>query len=147
MSLLTWLQTLGQRTAGSTHPAGAEEVPAPLTGRPRAASPDTGEIVWPPLPAHGFVAGRSATRADVENGRAAFCAAMAGREIGRPIPAVIPQDAMHVDETGKRTAGIVIQAEQVGPLRIIGFKPLTDSELLVATEAEFEFLGTQIVPR
>ncbi len=66
-----------------------------------------------------------------------------GQVAGTPIPNAVPQYAFHVDEAGRRTPGIVIQAEQAGEMRIIGFRPLS-GELLAALEKEFEFLGTEL---
>ena len=64
--------------------------------------------------------------------------------VGRPIPNAVPQYAFHIDEAGKRTPGIVIQAEQAGPLRMIGFRPLSSEQVIVALEMEFEFLGSDL---
>jgi hypothetical protein len=62
----------------------------------------------------------------------------------KPIPSAVPQYAFHVDEAGKRTPGIVIQAEQAGALRLIGFRAISDGKLIMALEKEFEFLGTDL---
>jgi hypothetical protein len=97
------------------------------------------------LPADGFVSGRPATKEDVAAGRAAVAAYYSEGEVAAtPISNAVPQYAFHVDEAGKRTPGIIIQAEQAGSLRMIGFKPLSGNELLVATEKEFEFLGADL---
>jgi hypothetical protein len=80
----------------------------------------------------------------VAAGRAAVSAYSGGEIAATPIPNAVPQYAFHVDEAGKRTPGIIIQAEQAGSLRIIGFKPLSGNGLIAATEKEFEFIGTDL---
>jgi hypothetical protein len=83
----------------------------------------------------------------VSAGRAAFSADSNGLAPATPIPIAVPQYAFHIDEAGKRTPGIIIQAEQAGSLRIIGFKPLSSNQLVAATEQEFEFIGTNVAAR
>ena len=125
--------------------AGCEErSPEPLSGRPAPPPSVIASVTWPALPTDGFVSGRSASKEDVGAGRAAFSADSNGRGASTPIPHAVPQYAFHVDDAGKRTPGIIIQAEQAGSLRIIGFKPLSSNELMAATEKEFEFLGTDV---
>ena len=116
--------------------------PGPLSGRPAPLPSVIAGVTWPPLPTDGFVSGRPATKEDVAAGHAAVSAYSDGHLAATPIPNAVPQYAFHVNEVGKRTPGIIIQAEQAGSLRIIGFKPLSGNELMVATEKEFEFLGT-----
>jgi hypothetical protein len=88
--------------------------------------------------------GRPADKDDVAAGRAVVSASAEGQMAAKPIPNAVPQYAFHVDEAGKRTPGIVIQAEQAGALRLIGFRPLSGEKLIVALEKEFEFLGTDL---
>jgi hypothetical protein len=119
-----------------------ERSPGSLSGRSAPPPSVIAGVTWPPLPTHGFVSGRPATKEDVAAGRAAVSAYSEGHVAATPISNAVPQYAFHVDEAGKRTPGIIIQAEQAGSLRIIGFKPLSGNELMAATEKEFEFLGT-----
>jgi hypothetical protein len=122
----------------------ADQPPTPVSGRPAPAQSVVAAVEWPPLPTDGFVSGRPADKDDVAAGRAAVSAYSEGRIAARPIPNAVPQYAFHVDEAGKRTPGIIIQAEQAGPLRIIGFRPLSNDGLIAALEKEFEFLGTDV---
>lgn len=97
---------------------------------------------WPDLPTEGFLAGRPATREDVAAGRAAFVLQAEGVSRSRALPVTIPQYAYHVDpETGKRTPGIVIQAEEAGGQQLVALRTL-DGENLVGLFQEIEFLGT-----
>jgi hypothetical protein len=56
----------------------------------------------------------------------------------------VPQYAFHLSEPGKRTPGIIIQAEEGQGIRMLGFKLLSDGTLLAALEREFELLGTSL---
>ena len=80
-------------------------------------------ITWPDLPDTCFVSGRSATSQDVDTGCAAFLINVKGKAAGTPIKLDIPQYAMHVDEgTGKETPVILIQAEENGDVKAVGYK-------------------------
>ena len=94
-------------------------------------------INWPELPSTGFVSGRMATQADIDSGSAAFM--LPG---GTPIRIPVPQYGFQIEESGVRTPGIVIQAEEVGGIKVIGFKPLSSDGFAVAKLEDFEFLGT-----
>ena len=96
---------------------------------------------WPPLPNDGFIAGRAATKEDVDAGRAVFVAAVAGKVIGKPLSVAIPQYAWH-KEGEKRTQVIVIQVEDANGKRIVGAKTL-DGGYMAGFIEEFEMLGTK----
>ena len=67
-----------------------------------------------------------------------------GKPIGTPINISIPQYAYHSDEdTGNKTPGLIIQAEQAAGHQIIGFRTLPDAEIMAATLEEFEVLGQE----
>ncbi len=102
-------------------------------------------IAWPALPADGFVSGRAATGEDVLTGRAAFSMQVDGRVVGQPLPIAVPQYAFRV-VSGKRTPGIVIQAEAGQGKRMLGFRALSKGTIVAAPESEFELLGTSIPP-
>ncbi len=102
-------------------------------------------ITWPALPADGFVSGRAATSEDVLAGRAAFSMQVEGRVTSQPLPLAVPQYAFHV-VSGKRTPGIVIQAEAGQGKRMVGFQTLSQGNIIAAPETEFELLGTSIPP-
>jgi len=98
-------------------------------------------VQWPPLPKTEYVTGRVATKADVESGRAVFVAENNGVLLGKPAGITLPQYAWHRDGT-KKVAVIVIQAEDVGPQRILGAKIVAGGHL-AGLETEFELLGQE----
>ncbi len=115
---------------------------AALAMAPTLALADT--IAWPDLPETCFVSGRSATTADVDSGCAAFLIDVKGKPAGTPIKLDIPQYAMHVDEaSGKETPVILIQAEQNGEIKAVGYKELGTDQLGAALLREVRLLGTQ----
>jgi hypothetical protein len=101
-------------------------------------------IAWPDLPKTCFVSGRSATSVDVDTGCAAFLINVQGKAAGTPIKLAIPQYALHVDEaTGKETPVIIIQAEENGQIKAVGYKELGTEQLGAALLREVRLLGTQ----
>lgn len=113
-----------------------------LTLAPTLALADA--ITWPDLPKNCFVSGRSATSADVDTGCAAFLINVKGKAAGTPIKLDIPQYALHVDEaTGKETPVILIQAEENGDIKAVGYKELGTDQLGAALLREVRLLGTQ----
>jgi hypothetical protein len=101
-------------------------------------------ITWPDLPDTCFVSGRSATSQDVDTGCAAFLINVKGKPAGTPIKLDIPQYAMHVDEgTGKETPVILIQAEENGDVKAVGYKELGTGQLGAALLREVRLLGTK----
>lgn len=98
-------------------------------------------VQWPPLPKSEYVAGRVATKADVEAGRAVFVAENNGVLLGKPAKISVPQYAWHRDGA-KKVAVIVIQAEDVGPQRILGAKAVAGG-YLAGLASEFELLGQE----
>ncbi|WP_242168949.1 MULTISPECIES: hypothetical protein [unclassified Pseudomonas] len=106
------------------------------------AAADT--IAWPDLPKSCFVSGRSATSEDVDTGCAAFLINVQGKAAGTPIKLDIPQYAVHVDEaTGKETPVIIIQAEENGEIKAVGYKELGTDQLGAALLREVRLLGTE----
>lgn len=101
-------------------------------------------IAWPDLPDTCFVSGRSATNQDVDSGCAAFLINVKGKAAGTPIKLEIPQYAMHVEEgTGKETPVIIIQAEENGDIKAVGYKELGTEQLGAALLKEVRLLGTK----
>ena len=101
-------------------------------------------IVWPDLPQSCFVSGRPATSEDVDSGCAAFLINVKGKAAGTPIELKIPQYAMHVDEaSGKETPVIIIQAEENGEIKAVGYRELGTDQLGAALLREIRLLGTQ----
>lgn len=101
-------------------------------------------ITWPDLPQTCFVSGRSATSTDVDTGCAAFLINVKGKAAGTPIKLDIPQYALHVDEaTGNETPVILIQAEENGDIKAVGYKELGTDQLGAALLREVRLLGTQ----
>lgn len=100
-------------------------------------------ITWPDLPKTCFVSGRSATSMDVDAGCAAFLINVKGQAAGTPIKLDIPQYALHIDETtGKETPVILIQAEENGEIKAVGYKELGTDQLGAALLREVRLLGT-----
>lgn len=101
-------------------------------------------ITWPDLPKSCFVSGRSATSMDVDTGCAAFLINVKGQAAGTPLKLDIPQYALHVDEaTGKETPVILIQAEENGEVKAVGYRELGTDQLGAALLREVRLLGTQ----
>lgn len=101
-------------------------------------------IAWPDLPQSCFVSGRPATSEDVDSGCAAFLINVNGKAAGTPIELKIPQYAMHVDEaSGKETPVIIIQAEENGEVKAVGYRELGTDQLGAALLREIRLLGTQ----
>ncbi|UOP09237.1 hypothetical protein [Pseudomonas palleroniana] len=101
-------------------------------------------FTWPDLPQSCFVSGRSATSVDVDTGCAAFLINVKGKAAGTPIKLDIPQYALHVDEaTGKETPVIIIQAEENGDIKAVGYRELGTDQLGAALLREVRLLGTQ----
>lgn len=99
-------------------------------------------ITWPDLPKTCFVSGRSATSADVDTGCAAFVINVKGQAAGTPIQLDIPQYALHVDEaSGKETPVIIIQAEENGEIKAVGYRELGTEQLGAALLREVRLLG------
>lgn len=99
---------------------------------------------WPDLPEQEFVRGRPATESDVDAGHAAFVLQPQGKQMPTALRIQIPQYAYHRDgETGVRTPGIIIQAEQAAGTRIVGMRKLEGGALMAGLVEEFEFLGTR----
>jgi hypothetical protein len=68
----------------------------------------------------------------------------ADRYIGKPMDITLPQYAYHLDEeTGEKTACVVVQAEDVRGRRLVGAYLLPERTLLAGLYGEFELLGTQ----
>ena len=105
------------------------------------SSAQTQTTQWPQLPRFEYLAGRAATKGDVEAGRAVFVAEKDGVQVGKPANISLPQYAWHRDGK-KKVAVVVIQAEDVGPQRIFGAK-LVAGGLLAGLANEFELLGQE----
>jgi hypothetical protein len=94
---------------------------------------------WPPLPKQGFIAGRTATRADVAAGRAVFSAESSGVAAGKPLKIAIPQYAYY-KEGDKRTPVIVVQAEEAQGLMLVGVR-LANGKSLILPLKSIQLLG------
>jgi hypothetical protein len=105
---------------------------------PPPQSPD--RAIWPDLPVHNFVSGRSASIDDAQRGDAAF--SMDGKGKG-PLPIAIPQYVSWRDADGVDHAMILIQAEQAPDgTSIVGLRSFHGEET-VATLPEITLLGTK----
>ncbi|HOF08686.1 MAG TPA: hypothetical protein PLV33_01675 [Opitutaceae bacterium] len=109
-----------------------------------ASGKDEPAVAWPELRTIACVSARAATPDDVNQGRAVFVLADAGKPIGVPMKITIPQYAYHVDAERKRTPCVVIQAEEARGQRLIGCILLPGREIMAGMFTEFELLGTEI---
>ena len=101
-------------------------------------------ISWPALPKKGFVTGRAATYEDVEQGKAAFYFKLEGKISGVPLDIAIPQYAIHINnDTGERTQGIIIQAENFGDIAMIAMRRIDNWDLVMGSMDDFQLLGTK----
>ncbi|KTC64307.1 hypothetical protein AO262_05900 [Pseudomonas fluorescens ABAC62] len=102
------------------------------------------EVIWPDLPKSCFVSGRSATSVDVDSGCAAFLINVKGKAAGTPIKVDVPQYALHIDEaTGRETPVIIIQAEENGEVKAVGYQEVGTRQLGTALLREVRLLGTR----
>jgi hypothetical protein len=109
-----------------------------------AAVATIAQEAWPPLPSEGFIKGRTATRADVAAGRAVFAPEVGGVSVGKPLAITIPQYAYY-KEGGKRTPAIVVQAEEVQGMKMVGAR-LGSGKAVVGLLQNFDLLG-KVPPR
>ncbi len=94
---------------------------------------------WPDLPTTAFVAGRTATQADVASGAAIFSTdgASSASDLN------VPQYVWWRDGAGRRHARVLVQAEIVpGGMTIVGLRDSAGNEAAV-TLPEVELLGTR----
>jgi hypothetical protein len=101
-----------------------------------------GENEWAPLPKSGFLVGRIATAADVENGMAVFAASEVGLSGARQLPVQIPQYAQMRSDDGKLVPVVVVQAEEAAGLSLFGLRDFNDTAF-VATAEEVILLGAE----
>ena len=94
------------------------------------------DVNWPPLPKSGFVSGRAATLSDIEKEDALFV--LGGN--ATPIPIKIPMYAWYTGKPSDPEPVIIIQAEQDGDKKVVGYKPIGTDLFGVATLAEFILL-------
>lgn len=101
------------------------------------------EGAWPPLPKTGFVAGRAATQADVNNGSAGF--AIGGNDVvGSPLSITIPQYA-YFNDNGTMVPVVLIQAEAAQGKQLAAGRK-ADGSIVVGFLSDFTLLGTQPPP-
>lgn len=98
--------------------------------------------LWPALPKSGFISGRLATAEDGQKGNAVFVGKGPGRAA---LPVKIPQYAYRVDGSGKYP-GIILQAEEMEHMRVVGFIRLGATKPEVGGLEEFELLGKEPPP-
>lgn len=97
---------------------------------------------WPNLSDFGFVAGRAATKADVEEGRAVFLLQSDEESAGIPLEIEIPQYAYHTNlQTNERTAVVVVQAEEMDGKKYVGAVDITSRKRLMGYLWEFYLYG------
>ncbi len=110
-----------------------------LSSAPLMAEP----IDWPELPKTCFVSRRPATVDDLNRGCSAFLIGGPEKSAGTPLNILIPQYAFHVNgASGKKTAVIVVQAEEQAGIKAVGYKEVNTSRTGAALLSEMQLLGT-----
>jgi hypothetical protein len=97
--------------------------------------------MWPELPEHGFISGRTATDDDVRAGNAVFVLGSDGRPVGEPMSLTIPQYVTHNGDR-ERWPAILVQAERADDQEIVGIRYF-DGRVGVAALSECELHGTR----
>ena len=95
---------------------------------------------WPALPGRGFISGHPASEKDVSDGNAIFVLKANDLPIGKPLQITIPQYAYLIEEGGKRTRVILVQAEEANGIKLFGIRDLEGQEA-VAKETDVQLLG------
>ena len=107
--------------------------------------PSSNDIaMWPPLPTKGFIKGRPATDENIAQGNAAFMLPNnGGRNPSQAMNIEIPQYCYHTDSSsGKRTRGILIQAERASDGKeLAAMQTIGDGGHVVGLLKEFTLLG------
>ncbi len=97
---------------------------------------------WPDLSDFDFVAGRAATKADIEDRRAVFLLQSDDVSAGIPLEIEIPQYAYHTNsETNERTAVVVVQAEELDGKKYVGAVTIGSRKRLLGYLWEFYLFG------
>jgi hypothetical protein len=122
--------------AAQTDPSRQEAPVAPVA--PRNTAP------WPPLPAAGFIHGRSATSADLAAGNAVFV----GPARGVPLDIEVPQYAEWTDpgkanEKASLRRVFVIQAETINGTPMLGLRDVESGAMSAALLTEVRLHGTK----
>jgi len=100
-------------------------------------------VTWLELPKDCFVRLRPATQANAKRGCAALVIENAGVTGGTPLDIQIPQYAWHIDQpSGKRTAVILIKAEEISGIKAVGYREVGAPSLGAALLSEMILLGT-----
>jgi hypothetical protein len=106
-----------------------------------AAAAQAPAVNWPPLPAKGFVSGRTATDEDVTAGNAVFVLKAYGTYFGKAMDVTVPQYAWFTKRGAKTKPVIVVQAEFGKGIKLYGVRGL-DGEPDTARDYELQLLGT-----
>ena len=99
-------------------------------------------VLWPDLSTIKYVAQRSATESDINDGAAVFILQTEGVPIGTPLDINVPQYAIHTDEnSGEKTNVVIIQAEEANGQQVFGALIFDTNEYMAGLSNEFELLG------
>ena len=99
-------------------------------------------VLWPDLSTIKYVAQRSATESDINDGAAVFILQTEGVSIGTPLDINVPQYAIHTDEnSGEKTNVVIIQAEEANGQQVFGALIFDTNEYMAGLSNEFELLG------
>ena len=106
---------------------------------PGGAESAEGEETWPPLPRE-FVAGRTATEADVKAGRAFFVAGVRNGPPSEPLAIEVPQYA-RCEVEGRKFRAIVIQAERAAEIEMLGLRDIDAGNNTISIRSSCQLLG------
>ncbi len=105
---------------------------------------DHSEHIWPPLPDSGFIKGRAATKADVDQRNAVF-AFIKDDEKSTPLNIPIPQYGLLTTPGSKKTTPvIIIQAEKVRGMDMVGYVNLKNNKRAVTLLKKVKLLGKEL---
>lgn len=109
-------------------------------GAPAGGAESAGnEGAWPPLPSE-FVAGRTATEADVKAGRAFFVAGVRNGPPSEPLAIEVPQYA-RCEVEGRTFRAIVIQAERAAEIEMLGLRDIDAGKNTISVRSSCQLLG------
>lgn len=104
-------------------------------------------MTWPALPTIGFISGRPATLADLDQGNAVFCQRSDDTKPSEPFDVEVPQYAIWHEADGLDVPAILVQAERHISDRdgeaVFGLRTL-DGREVVADSGEVRLLGEQL---
>ena len=99
---------------------------------------------WPSLAELPHISGRPATEKDIDAGRATFLLGSEGTSKGNPMTIQIPQYAWHAQEGDPKVPVIIIQAESLDGMDVLGVYEFQSGQYGVGLIQEFTLLGDML---